>query len=80
MFQLSPSILSTVLKQESVFKIKEMGKNKESTKVEKITITSIEKLDPSKIPVALFDMPKCKKASRKEMEAAAKDMFEKTFK
>ena len=49
-------------------------------KVEKITVTSIEELDPSKIPVELFDMPKCKKASQKKMGAAAKDMFEKNLK
>lgn len=71
---------ATVLKQESVFEIKDLVKKEESTKVEKINITSIEKLDSSKIPMALFDMPKCKKVSRKEMEAAAKDMFSKTLK
>ncbi len=71
---------ATVLKQESIFEIKDLVKNEESTKVEKISVTSIEELDPSKLPVALFDMPKCKKVSRKKMEAAAKDMFEKTLK
>ena len=71
---------ATVLKQESIFKIKDLGKNEESTKVEKINITSIEALDPSKIPAGLFDMPRCKKASRQKMEAAAKEMFEKTLK
>ena len=71
---------ATILKQESVFKAKDLVKNVESTKIEKITITSIEELDPPKIPGGLFDMPKCKKASREKMEAAAKDMFEKNFK
>ena len=71
---------AAVLKQESVYKIKDLEKNKESTKVEKITVKSIEELDSSKIPVELFDMPKCKKASQKEMEAAAKDMFQKNLK
>ena len=60
--------------------IKDLVKNEESTKVEKISITSIEELDPSELPVALFDMPKCKKVSRKAMEAAGKNMFEKTLK
>ena len=71
---------ATVLKQESVFEIEDLVKKEESTKVEKITITSIEKLDPSKIPAELFDMPKCKKVSRKKMQAAAKSMFEQTLK
>ena len=71
---------ATVLKQESVFEIQDLVKKEESTKVEKITITSIEKLDPSKIPAELFDMPKCKKVSRKKMQAAAKNMFEETLK
>ena len=71
---------ATILKQESVFKIKDLVKNEESTKVEKISITSIEELNPSEIPVEAFDMPKCKKASQKEMKAAAKAMFEKNLK
>ncbi len=71
---------ATVLKQESVFEVEDLVKKEESTKVEKITITSIEKLDPSKIPAELFDMPKCKKVSRKKMQAAAKSMFEQTLK
>ena len=71
---------ATMLKQESVYTIKDLVKKEESTKVEKINITSIEELDPSKIPGELFDMPKCKKASQKKMEAAAKEMFQKTLK
>ena len=55
-------------------------KKEESTKVEKITITSIEKLAPSKIPAELFDMQRCKKVSRKKMQAATKNMFEETLK
>ena len=71
---------ATVLKQESVFHVKDLVNNKESKKVEKITITSIDKLDPAKIPAELFDIPKCDKASRKKMEAAAKEMFARTIK
>jgi hypothetical protein len=66
---------TTILKQESVIRLKDLVKKKESTKTEKIEITSIEKLEPSNIPEETFLMPKCKKVSRKEMENTAKEMF-----
>ena len=71
---------ATVLKQESVFRYIDLVKEEKSTKVEKINIRSIEELDASKIPAELFEMPKCKKVSRKKMAAAAKDMINKTLK
>jgi len=71
---------STVLKQESVFRYIDLVKKGESTKVEKIAITSIEELDPQQVPAALFELPKCDKVSRQKMEAAAKVMLKKTMK
>ena len=50
-------------------------KKEESTKSEKIEITSIEALDPSEIPSETFRVPKCKKVSQKEMQDTAKDML-----
>ena len=66
---------SMILKQESVIQFKDLIKKEESTKSEKIEITSIEALDPSEIPLETFRVPKCKKVSQKEMQDTAKDML-----
>ncbi len=67
---------ATILKWEAVIRKKDLLKEKASTKTEKIEVTSIENLDPSKIPDETFLMPKCQKVSRKEMEKTAKDMLQ----
>jgi len=64
-----------ILKQESVVRLKDLLKDKESTKKEKIEITAIEKLDPSKLSEETFRMPSCDKVSREEMKETAKDML-----
>jgi len=64
-----------ILKQESVVRLRDLEKEEESTKTEKIEITAIEKLDPSKLSEEAFRMPSCDKVSRKEMEETAVDML-----
>ena len=64
-----------ILKQESVIRLKDQIKEKESIKTEKIEITAIEKLDLSKIPAETFRVPKCERVSQKEMEKTAKEML-----
>ncbi len=71
---------ATIIKQESVFKQIDLVKKTESTKVDKITVISIEALDPLQISEEVFKMPKCDKVSRQKMEAAAKVMLKKTLK
>ena len=73
-------LTATILKQEAVIWLKDHVKKEETTKTEKIEITSIEKLDPSKIPEETFLMPKCEKVSRKEMEKTAKGMLQDVMK
>lgn len=64
-----------ILKQESVVRLEDLLKEKESTKKEKIEITAIEMLDPSKLSEETFRPPSCEKVSRKEMKETAKDML-----
>jgi len=64
-----------ILKQESIVRLKDLEKEEESTKTEKIEIKAIEKLDPSKLSEETFRMPSCEKVSRKEMEETAVDML-----
>lgn len=66
-----------ILKQESVIKVTNVIKNKEDIYSEKTRIVTIEKLKPSDISKQIFDMPKCKTISKKEMRDTAKDLFEK---
>ena len=66
-----------ILKQESVIKVTNVIKNKEDITTEKTQLVTIEKLKPSNIPKHTFQMPKCKKISKKEMRSTAMDLFEK---
>lgn len=66
-----------ILKQESVIKVTNVIKNKEDITTEKTQVVTINKLKPSDIPKHTFQMPKCKKISKKEMRSTAMDLFEK---
>ena len=66
---------ATILKHEAVVRLKDLLNKEESTKTEKIEITKIEKLNPSKIPEETFRMPNCEKVSKKKMKEAAKDIL-----
>lgn len=64
----------TMLKQESVFKMKDLEKKEESTKIEKIEVKLIEELNSSEIPEETFRILNCKKVSQSKMQASAKKM------
>lgn len=66
-----------ILKQESVIKVTNVIKSEEDIYSEKTRVVNIEQLKPSDIPKQTFQMPKCKKISKKEMRETAKDLFEK---
>ena len=66
-----------ILKTESVIKVTNVIKNKEDITTEKTQVVTIKKLKPSDIPKNTFQMPKCKKISKKEMRDTAMKLFEK---
>lgn len=69
-------IPGAILKQESVIKVTNVIKNREDITTEKTRVVTIEKLKPSDIPKQTFQMPKCKKLSKKEMRSTAMELFE----
>ncbi|MDH3947707.1 MAG: hypothetical protein OEU74_01990 [Gammaproteobacteria bacterium] len=66
-----------ILKQESVIKVTNVIRKKDEIYTEKTRVVTIDKLKPSDIPKHTFQMPKCKKISKKEMRSTAMDLFEK---
>ncbi len=75
--QWAANLAGAVLKQESKIKITNVIKNKEDIISETTRIVTLEKLKPSDLPKHTFQMPKCKKISKKEMRKTAMDLFEK---
>jgi hypothetical protein len=75
--QWAANLPGAILKQESVIKVTNVIKKEEDITTEKTRVVTIEKLKPSDIPKHTFQMPKCKKISKKEMQSTAKDLFEK---
>ena len=69
-------IPGAILKQESVIKVTNVIKNREDITTEKTRVVTIEKLKSSDIPKQIFQMPKCKKISKKEMRSTAMELFE----
>lgn len=66
-----------ILKTESVIKVTNVVKSKEEVTTEKSQIVTIEILKPSDLPKHTFEMPQCKKISKKEMRDTAIVLFEK---
>jgi hypothetical protein len=75
--QWAANLPGAILKQESVVKVTNVIKNEEDTYSEKTQVVTIEKLKPSDIHKQTFQIPDCKKISKKEIRDTAKDLFEK---
>jgi len=74
--QWANNLSGAVLKQESEIKITNVIKQKEDIIRETTRIVTLEKLKPTDLPEHTFQMPKCKKISKKEMRKTAMDLFE----
>ena len=59
--------------------MKDLEKKKESTKIEKIEVKSIEELNSSDIPQDAFQKIECKRVSQKELQKSAKKMTQDTL-
>lgn len=70
----------TIFKQVSVVTLRNVKKDEEKTKTEKIELTKMEQLMSEDIPEDTFKMPKCKKVSESAMEDAAEDMLKSVIK
>jgi len=75
--QWTANLPGAILKQESVIKVTNVIKQKDDIYTEKTRVVTINKLKPSDIPKHTFQMPECKKISKKEMRSTAMDLFEK---
>jgi len=74
--QWAKNLSGAVLKQESKIRITNVIKKKEDIIRETTRIVTLEKLKPTDLPEHTFQMPKCKKISKKEMRKTAMDLFE----
>ena len=75
--QWAANLAGAVLKQESKIKVTNVIKKEEEIISETTRIVTLEKLKPSDLPKHTFQMPQCKKISKKEMRKTAMDLFEK---
>lgn len=75
--QWAANLSGAVLKQESKIKVTNVIKKEDDIISETTRIVTIDKLKPSDLPKHTFQMPKCKKISKKEMRSTAMELFEK---
>lgn len=75
--QWASNLPGSILKQESVIKVTNVIKNKEDITTEKTQVVTIEKLKSADLSKQTFQMPRCKKTSKKEMRDTAMELFKK---
>jgi hypothetical protein len=68
-------IKGAVLKQDTVVEVTNVKKNSTSTQSQKAVITSIKEREPNEIEATIFEVPECKKITKKQIRNTAADMF-----